>query len=156
MDNCEHLLDACSDLVHEVLTRCPEINVVATSEARSLYQASWCIGCRHWSCWSSELILIYASCSGWKPSSSSWRRAWLTVPPFKLNIKTAGPVAEICRRLDGIPLALELAAARLAHFTVNELADRLDDALTLLGQRLRGRLDRQQALAATRLEPRAA
>ena len=72
MDNCEHLLDACSDLVHEVLTRCLEINVVATSRSRSLYQASWCIGCRHWSCWSSELILIFASCSGWKPSSSSW------------------------------------------------------------------------------------
>ena len=76
-------------------------------------------------------------------------RAWLTVPSFKLNIKTAGPVAEICRRLDGIPLALELAAAQLAHFSVYELADRVGDALTLLGQRLRGRLDRQQTLAAT-------
>ncbi len=50
-------------------------------------------------------------------------RAWLTVPSFKLNSKTAPPVAEICHRLDGIPLALELAAARLAHFSVSELAD---------------------------------
>ena len=72
MDNCEHLLDACSDLVHEVLTRCPEINVVTTSRSRSQSQASWSIGCRHWSCRSSELILIIASCSGWKPSSCSW------------------------------------------------------------------------------------
>ena len=76
-------------------------------------------------------------------------RAWLTAPSFKLNSKTAGPVAEICYRLDGIPLALELAAARLAHFTVDELTEGLSDALTLLGQRRRGRLDRQQTLAAT-------
>jgi predicted ATPase len=68
---------------------------------------------------------------------------------LKLDANTAGPIAQICHRLDGIPLALELAAARLAHFTVNELADRLGDALSLLGQRQRGRFDRQQTLAAT-------
>ena len=76
-------------------------------------------------------------------------RAWLTAPAFRLNTRQHGPVAEICHRLDGIPLALELAAARLAHFTVYELAEGLGDALTLLGQRRRGRLDRQQTLAAT-------
>ena len=56
---------------------------------------------------------------------------------------------DICRRLDGIPLGLELAAARLAHFSVDDLADRLGEALIVLGQRSRGRLDRQQTLAAT-------
>jgi predicted ATPase/DNA-binding SARP family transcriptional activator len=149
MDNCEHLLEACCDLVHEVLTRCPEINVVTTSReplaipgelvyrvpSLDLPQHGADLDLR-------ELFRLEAV-------QLFMERAWLTVPSFKLNTKTAGPVAEICRRLDGIPLALELAAARLAHFTVDDLADRVGDALTLLGQRLRGRLDRQQTLAAT-------
>jgi predicted ATPase/DNA-binding SARP family transcriptional activator len=149
MDNCEHLLDACGDLVHEVLTRCPEINIVTTSRERlaisgelvyrvpslELPQLGTDLDLRR--LFRLEAVQLFVE------------RAWLIVPSFKLNAKTAGPVTEICRRLDGIPLGLELAAARLAHFTVDELADRLGDALTLLGQRVRGRLDRQQTLAAT-------
>ena len=149
MDNCEHLLDACCDLVHEVLTRCPDINVVTTSReplaipgemvyrvpSLELPQLGTDLDLRE--LFRMEAVQLFVE------------RAWLTVPSFKLNTKTAGPVAEICRRLDGIPLGLELAAARLAHFTVDELADRLGDALTLLGHRVRGRLDRQQTLAAT-------
>jgi len=148
MDNCEHLLDACSALVQEVLARCPSISIVTTSREPL----------------SAPGELVYRVPSLELPSGGEVdvrelsrleavqlfvERAWLTVPSFKLNIKTAPPVAEICHRLDGIPLALELAAARVAHFTVSELADRLGDALTLLGQRRRGRLDRQQTLAAT-------
>jgi predicted ATPase/DNA-binding SARP family transcriptional activator len=149
MDNCEHLLDACGDLVHEVLIRCPEINVVTTSReplaipgelvyrVPSLELPPLLTDLDLRELFRLEAIQLFVE------------RAWLTVPSFKLNAKTAGPVTEVCRRLDGIPLGLELAAARLAHFTVNELAERLGDALTLLGQRVRGRLDRQQTLAAT-------
>jgi len=148
MDNCEHLLDACSALVQEVLARCPGISVVTTSREPLSVPGE----------------LVYRVPSLELPSGGEVdvrelsrleavqlfvERAWLTVPSFKLNSKTAPPVAEICHRLDGIPLALELAAARLAHFTVSELANGLGDALTLLGQRRRGRLDRQQTLAAT-------
>ena len=148
MDNCEHLLDACSALVQEVLARCPGISVVTTSREPLSVPGE----------------LVYRVSSLELPSGGEVdvrelsrleavqlfvERAWLTVPSFKLNSKTAPPVAEICHRLDGIPLALELAAARLAHFTVSELADGLGDALTLLGQLRRGRLDRQQTLAAT-------
>jgi predicted ATPase/DNA-binding SARP family transcriptional activator len=149
MDNCEHLLDACSDLTQQVLARCPKINIVTTSReplvipgelvyrvpSLELPQLGTDLDLRE--LFHLEAVQLFVE------------RAWLTVPSFKLNTKTAGPVAEICRRLDGIPLGLELAAARLAHFSVNELADRLGDALTLLGQRVRGRLDRQQTLAAT-------
>jgi predicted ATPase/DNA-binding SARP family transcriptional activator len=149
MDNCEHLLDACGALVHEVLARCPAINIVTTSReplalpgelvyrvpSLELPQIGTDVDLRE--LFRLEAVQLFVE------------RAWLSAPSFKLNTKTAGPVAEICRRLDGIPLGLELAAARLAHFTVNELADRLGDALTLLGQRARGRTDRQQTLAAT-------
>jgi predicted ATPase/DNA-binding SARP family transcriptional activator len=148
MDNCEHLLEACSALIQEVLARCPNISIVTTSREPLALPGE----------------LVYRVPSLELPSRSEIdvrelsrleavqlfvERAWLTAPSFKLNTKTADPVAEICHRLDGIPLALELAAARLAHFTVHELANGLGDALTLLRQHGRGRLDRQQTIAAT-------
>ncbi|HEY6682450.1 MAG TPA: BTAD domain-containing putative transcriptional regulator [Propionibacteriaceae bacterium] len=148
MDNCEHLLDACCALIDEVLAHCPNINIVTTSReplalpGELVYRVP-----------SLELpsgsVLDMRELSRLEAVQLFVERAWLTAPSFKLDGKTAGPVAEICYRLDGIPLALELAAARLAHFTVDELAEGLSDALTLLGQRRRGRLDRQQTLAAT-------
>jgi predicted ATPase/DNA-binding SARP family transcriptional activator len=148
IDNCEHLLDACGAVIEEVLPRCPDINIVTTSREPLALPGE----------------LVYRVPSLELPSGTDVdvrelyrleavqlfvERAWLTSPAFKLNTNTAGPVNRICHQLDGIPLALELAAARLAHFTVNELADGLGDALTLLGQRGRGRLDRQQTLAGT-------
>jgi predicted ATPase/DNA-binding SARP family transcriptional activator len=149
IDNCEHLIEACSDLIHQILSRCPDINIVATSREPLALPGE----------------LVYRVPSLELPPTGAdldlrkvfrleavqlfVERAWLTAPSFKLNENTAGPVAQICHRLDGIPLALELAAARLAHFTVNELAEGLGDAISLLGQRQRGRLDRQQTLAAT-------
>jgi predicted ATPase len=148
IDNCEHLLDACGTLIAAVLARCPDIMIITTSREPLGLPGE----------------LVYRVPSLELPSGTDTdvrelsrleavqlfvERAWLAVPSFKLNSKTAGAVAEIAHRLDGIPLAVELAAARLAHFTVHELADGLGDAITLLGQRQRGRLDRQQTLAAT-------
>ena len=149
IDNCEHLIEVCCDLVQQVMRRCPDINIVTTSReplalpGELVYRVP-----------SLELPPIRGDVDLRKVFRLEAvqlfvERAWLTAPAFKLNDKTAGPVTQICHRLDGIPLALELAAARLAHFTVNELADGLGDALSLLGQRQRGRLDRQQTLTAT-------
>jgi predicted ATPase/DNA-binding SARP family transcriptional activator len=148
IDNCEHLLDACGELVQEVLAHCPNINIVTTSREPLGVAGE----------------LVYRVPSLQVPSETDVdvrelarleavqlfvERAWLSAPSFRLSSKTAGPVAEICHRLDGIPLALELAAARLAHFPVTELAQRLDDALALLRTGRGQRLDRQQTLAAT-------
>jgi predicted ATPase len=149
IDNCEHLIEVCCDLVQQVMRRCPDINIVTTSReplalpGELVYRVP-----------SLELPPIRGDVDLRKVFRLEAvqlfvERAWLTAPAFKLNDKTAGPVTQICHRLDGIPLALELAAARLAHFTVNELADGLGDALGMLGQRQRGRLDRQQTLTAT-------
>jgi predicted ATPase/DNA-binding SARP family transcriptional activator len=149
IDNCEHLIEACSDLVHQMLSRCPDINIVTTSReplalpGELVYRVP-----------SLELPPMAADVDLRKlfrleAVQLFVERAWLTAPSFKLNEDTAAPVAQICHRLDGIPLALELAAARLAHFTVSELAEGLGDAISLLGQRQRGRLNRQQTLAAT-------
>ena len=149
LDNCEHLLDACCALIDEILARCPDISILATTREPLGYPGE----------------LVYRVPSLELPPAGTGidvgelarleavqlfvERAGLNAPSFRLDTKTAGPVAEICRRLDGIPLALELAAARLAHFTVDELIEGLGDALTLLGHGRRGRLDRQQTLGAT-------
>ena len=76
-------------------------------------------------------------------------RARNAAPGFRLDASTAPPVARICLRLDGMPLALELAASRIAHLAPAELAARLDDALGTLAARIRGVPDRQATLAAT-------
>jgi predicted ATPase len=76
-------------------------------------------------------------------------RARAVMPAFALTDRTAGPVAMICRGLDGIPLALELAAARVPGFGVETLAGRLDDRLRLLATGSRTAPARQQTLRAT-------
>jgi predicted ATPase/DNA-binding SARP family transcriptional activator len=148
IDNCEHLLDACSALIDEVLLRCPDINIVATSREPLALPGEFVYRVPSLEL-PSGTDLDIRELSRLEAVQLFVERVWLVSHSFKLNTMTAGPVAEICQRLDGIPLALELAAARLAHFTVNELAEGLGDALSLLGQRGRGRLDRQQTLAAT-------
>ncbi|WP_033825655.1 tetratricopeptide repeat protein, partial [Kitasatospora sp. MBT63] len=76
-------------------------------------------------------------------------RAAEVVPHFGLDADNAGAVAQICFRLDGMPLPLELAAARVRMLTPQQIADRLDDALTLLGQGSRHQVTRHQTLLAT-------
>ena len=131
-----------------MLARCPNINIVTTSREPLALPGEMVYRVPSLELPSAADVHI-RELSRLEAVQLFVERAWLTAPRFKLDARTAGPVAEICHRLDGIPLALELAAARLAHFTVNELAEGLGDALTLLGQRGRGRLDRQQTLAAT-------
>ncbi|HEY5881285.1 MAG TPA: BTAD domain-containing putative transcriptional regulator [Nakamurella sp.] len=136
IDNCEHLLDSVSALVGELLARCPDVVVVATSREPLSLQGE----------------LIYRVPSLELPSAPDRadlralarlesvqlfvERARLVVPSFAVGANSAEPIIRICRQLDGIPLALELAAARLAHLTVAELADGLVDALTVLGRQL--------------------
>src|SRR5205823_10713353 len=75
-------------------------------------------------------------------------RARAVVPDFELNGRNAAAIAQICRRLDGIPLALELAAARLTALSIDELADRLHDRFRLLTGGRRTALPRQRTLRA--------
>ena len=71
MDNCEHLLDACSALVQEVLARCPDINIVTTSRNLSPYPASWSIGCPRLNC-RAELRSRSARCPDWRLCNCLW------------------------------------------------------------------------------------
>jgi len=150
LDNCEHLLSAASALVSEVLSRCPDVRVVTTSReplgvaGEVVYRApSLELPAR------AEVESDVAALARLEAVQLFVERAKQTSDQFVLDAGNASAVAEICRRLDGMPLALELAAARLAHLSVADLAVGLDSALALLARRGGTKLDRQQTLAAT-------
>ncbi|WP_425956809.1 ATP-binding protein [Xylanimonas sp. McL0601] len=148
LDNCEHLLDAAAAVVGALLRLCPGAWLVATSREplRLPGESTWRVP---------SLTLPDAA----PPDAASLmaseavqllvERTRAVDPHFAITPANARALAHVCRRLDGMPLALELAAARLAHMAPAELADRLDDALTVLTTRLHGVPDRQATLAAT-------
>jgi len=141
MDNCEHLVDACAHLVDELLERCPGVTVLATSREALELQGEQAYPV-------APLGVAGDASSADSPSSRLFRdRAVLARPDFELSSSTASDVAEICRRLDGIPLAIELAAAQISHLSPSQIVERLDDRFRLLagGQR---RAPRQQTLHA--------
>jgi predicted ATPase/DNA-binding SARP family transcriptional activator len=134
MDNCEHLLDAAAGLVDRIVTRCPQVTVLATSrEALGIH---------------GERLLAVPPLAVDDAAALFADRAKAGRPDFDLDREPVGAVAEICRQLDGLPLAIELAAARIRVMSSLDLARRLD-GLRLLTGGARGALPRQQSLAAT-------
>ena len=149
LDNCEHLLDAVAPLVGQLLARCPDLVVLATSR-----EPLGLLGEVAWRVPSLDLPgegfdAAFAELASVESVELFLDRARAAAPDFVLDEATAPAVVAICRRLDGIPLALELAAARLGHLSVSQVSERLDDALMVLAGRRHGVLDRQQTLAGT-------
>ena len=147
LDNCEHVLDAAAGLVTGLLRQCPSLRILATSQSRLNVagEATWPVPPLTLPPPDEQDPLVVAR-------SESARllcdRARLARPGFSLAEVNAGAVSEICRRLDGIPLALELAAARLNALTARQLAARLDDRFRVLAGGSRGGLPRHQTLQA--------
>ena len=149
LDNCEHLLDGCAALVERLLTACDGPRVLATSREPLGMDG--------------ELIWRVPPLAVPEPSAATSNadltdygavrlftdRARLVQPSFALTEDVAPAVVEICRRVDGIPLAIELAAARVPFLTVGEIAARLDDQLGLLTHGRRTAVPRQRTLRAT-------
>ena len=149
LDNCEHLVESCAALVADVLARCPRVAVLATSrEPLQTY------GERTWRVPSLGLPDVRrlpppAELARIASVQLFVERAAEVVPRFQLDLDNAAAVAQICFRLDGMPLALELAAARVRMLAPRQIAERLDDALTLLARGSRHTVTRQQTLLAT-------
>jgi predicted ATPase/transcriptional regulator with XRE-family HTH domain len=150
LDNCEHVVGGCAELVEVLLAGCPDLQVLATSREPLgvLGESVWPVP---------PLTLPEAQPEAVDREaverlgeSAAVRlfveRARAARPDFALTEGTAPAVAEICRRLDGIPLALELAAARVRVLGVAQLAARLDDRLGLLTGGSRTAPPRQQTL----------
>jgi predicted ATPase/DNA-binding SARP family transcriptional activator len=147
VDNCEHVLDAAGELIATLLRACPALRVLATSQSRLglTGEASWPVP---------PLILPDPAATDPQVVAQAEAvrllrdRAALARPGFTLTAQNASAVSEICRRLDGIPLALELAAARLNALSPGQLAARIDDRFRLLAGGGRGGLTRHRTLQA--------
>ena len=146
LDNCEHLPDACAVLAEELLESCAGVRLLATSReplaARGEVQYAL-----------DPLTVPSGGAVGADlPASTAVQlfvdRARTALPDFRLD-DDAAAVGEICRHLDGLPLAIELAAARVAAFSVGELANRMGDRFALLTTGPRTAEARQRTLRAT-------
>ena len=151
LDNCEHLIQTCATVVETLLRSCPNLEILATSREG--------LGI------SGELTYHIPSLS--LPDPKSFKsmeasemmqyeavclfveRAIFSQPAFEITDRNSLTVAQICRRLDGIPLAIELAAARVKMLEVEEITTRLNDRFQLLTGGSRTSLPRQQTLRAT-------
>ena len=146
LDNCEHLLDAAGDLAEGMLRECPGVRVLATSR-----EPLAVLGEQVW-----PLRSLRSPAGGSVDevaTSTAGRlfaeRAQGAAPGFAIDATNAAAVAEICRRLDGIPLALELAAARVTAMSPTEIARLLDERFRLLTGGRRTAVERHQTLRAT-------
>jgi predicted ATPase/DNA-binding CsgD family transcriptional regulator len=149
LDNCEHLVEACERLVSVLLPACPSLRILATSR-ESLGVAG-------------ETVLLVPPLSlpapGHPPTPNEleryeavrlfFERARWATPTFELTESNASDVALLCRNLDGIPLAIELAAARTKVLSVAQISSRLAENFRLLKSASRTADPRQQTLAAT-------
>ena len=149
LDNCEHLIDACAAVAHRLLSAAPDLKILATS------REPMGIG--------GEITFVVPTLAVPDPGSLPpldalmrfgairlfTERARIARPDFALTEANGAAVAEICRRLDGMPLAIELAASRIRLLPVEEIRARLADRFELLAGGSRIALPRHQTLRAT-------
>jgi predicted ATPase len=146
LDNCEHVIDAAAELADALLGECPRLRVLATSREPLAVTGE--------ALWPVEPLALPPEDSGVMEAMScaSVRlfadRAAAVRPGFTVDATTVGAVARVCRALDGMPLAVELAAARLRALTADQLAARLDDRFRLLTGGSRTALPRHRTLRA--------
>jgi predicted ATPase/DNA-binding SARP family transcriptional activator len=148
LDNCEHLLAACADLAYLLLTACPRLHILATSrEALGLSgEAAWLLPPLSLPAAGGEYAA--AELAGYDAINLFVERATAVSTTFTLTDQNATAVARLCRFLDGLPLAIELAASRVRHLTVTEILDRLNHSIQLLTGAQRAALPRQQTMRA--------
>ncbi|MDQ4126384.1 MAG: LuxR C-terminal-related transcriptional regulator [Actinomycetota bacterium] len=148
LDNCEHLIDACAELVGILLRSCPELKILATSrEALGIAgERAWVVpslsvpGLDHPP--SSEGLMRYEAVRLFV------ERARAVASTFELTDQNASSINRVCHQLEGMPLAIELAAASTRVLSAEQIASRLDDSFQLLRTRSRTADPRQQTLRA--------
>jgi predicted ATPase/DNA-binding SARP family transcriptional activator len=135
LDNCDHLLDPCAQLIETLLLGCPGLGAIATSREA--------LGVQGETAWLVPPLEITESMQLFV------ERAQAAQPTFALNPSNYAAVRDICKRLDGIPLAIELAAARIKVLSPEQIAERLSDAFKLLVAGSRTALPRHRTLRGT-------
>jgi predicted ATPase/class 3 adenylate cyclase len=135
LDNCEHLLDEAGDFAAAVLRTCRDVKVLATSREALEVDGERVVRVK--SLQKDAAVRMFDDRARDAGATAQWTdEQW-------------DAIAEICRRVDGIPLAIELAAARVEVMSIVEIADHLDERFRILTGKRRGRLERQQTLRAT-------
>jgi len=146
IDNCEHLIDACAQLTESLLRSCPDLRIIASSREA--------LGIDGENTYRVPSLSLPNPNNGLQAIEKSEavklfiERATATLSEFEITETNASVVAQICQRLDGIALAIELAASRVKILKVEQIASRLDDAFRLLTGGSRTALPRQQTLRA--------
>jgi predicted ATPase len=147
-DNCEHVVEAVAEVAEAILQGAPKVHILATSREPLRAEGEWVQRL--------QPLALPATASGSAREAMSFsaielfvERAGACSDTFALRDEDVPTVVAICRRLDGIPLALELAAARVDSLSVSELATALDDRFTLLNRGRRTALPRHRTLRAT-------
>ncbi len=149
LDNCEHLVHACAEVARQLLQSAPALTILASSreplhvagEAQFPVAPLAVPDARR-----ADLLDEIAACDSVRLFVE---RAAAVEPSFRLDAGSAPAVAQVCRRLDGIPLAIELAAARVRSLAIDDIAARLDDCFRLLTEGDKTLLPRQQTLRAS-------
>jgi non-specific serine/threonine protein kinase len=149
LDNCEHLVDACVTLVAVLLAAAPSLNVLVTSQIPLGVLGEVCWRVPSLSLPEEQRTYDHSELATFEAVQLFVERAQSQRPAFALTLQNAGTIVRICRQLDGIPLALELAAVRLASLPLETLEARLVDRFRLLTGGSRSSLPRQQTLQAT-------
>ena len=140
IDNCEHLVDAVADAAHRLLQACPNLILVATSREP--------LGVTGEVVWRVPPMTVGDNGEG-DAEALFAERAQAVRVNFVVNDSNQDAVASVCRRLDGIPLAIELAAARVRSMSINDIAAGLADRFRLLSGGSRTALARQRTLQAS-------
>src|SRR5215216_1765846 len=146
LDNCEHLVESCAALADALLRACPNLRILVTSR-----EALGIAGERAWlvpslSVPGSQNLSTLEELARYEAVRLFVERAAAAASGFELTEQNASAVAGLCQRLDGIPLAIELAAARVRVLSVEQIASRLDNCLSLLTGGSRMALPRQRTL----------
>ncbi len=148
LDNCEHLIDDVAKLAEVLLRDCPQLQILATSREVLDIDGEAVLRLPPLSCPTLEEDPTLRTLGGYEAVQLFVQRARAAVPGFELDDRNAAAIARSCARLDGLPLAIELAAARLRAMSAEQIAEELSDRFALLSHCRRGALTRRQSLAA--------
>jgi len=148
-DNCEHLLEACSQTVKTLLESCGNLKLILTSRQSLGFKGEYVFSVQPLSVPRKDPDHVVQAVIGSESGRLFADRARAADNDFELNADNAAAITEICRRLDGIPLAIELAAMRMKMLTVEQIRSMLGDRFKLLTAGASAGLPRYQTLEAT-------
>jgi len=148
LDNCEHVIEAAADLVERVLREAPGVHILATSREALEAEGEWVHRLAALDVPVPEQDTDLAQALGYAAIQLFAERAGANSDAFALTASNLAVVAHLCRQLDGMPLAIELAAGRIDSLGLQGLADRLDEMFALLSRGRRTALPRHRTLQA--------